>query len=244
MTKNPFKVHDQNAVKFLCITEDKKEEKPNEFITVKNPDGSEETVEIARVVVGLGDHIPLWNKNVTLKWRFSPLFDTNDNLKLVKQQLRFLIRQAISKWGDAAPIQFQETSGDFDFEVVTMADNCNAEGACSLASAFFPNSDQNKVVIFPRLFTLETSKQVDTIAHEMGHIFGLRHFFAQEKEGQWQSEIFGHHNPLTIMNYGELSTLTEQDKADLKRLYSLVWSGELNDINGLPVDLFSPFTQS
>jgi hypothetical protein len=43
------------------------------------------------------------------------------------------------------------------------------------------------------------------------------------------------------MNYGSQSVLTADDKSDLKRLYQLVWSGELTQINGTPIKLVKAF---
>ncbi|MBA3285358.1 MAG: hypothetical protein H0U27_09930 [Nitrosopumilus sp.] len=77
--------------------------------------------------------------------------------------------------------------------------------------------------------------------HEIGHIFGLRHFFANISESQWPSEIFGVHSKFSIMNYGELSALTDDDKKDLKSLYRSVWKGEIKEINGTPIRLVKPY---
>lgn len=41
--------------------------------------------------------------------------------------------------------------------------------------------------------------------------------------------------------YGADSRLTEDDKKDLKELYSLVWSGKLREINGTAIRLVTPF---
>ena len=43
------------------------------------------------------------------------------------------------------------------------------------------------------------------------------------------------------MNYGSKSVLTADDKADLKRLYQLAWSGQLTQINGTPIKFVMPF---
>ena len=43
------------------------------------------------------------------------------------------------------------------------------------------------------------------------------------------------------MNYGNQSVLTTDDKADLKRLYQLAWSGQLTQINGTPIKFVKPF---
>ena len=94
-----------------------------------------------------------------------------------------------------------------------------------LASAFFPDSGRHELVIYPKLFTQSEKEQVDTLVHEIGHILGLRHFFANISETRWASEIFGTHKPLTIMNYGNQSELTDDDRADLTRLYQAVRAG-------------------
>jgi len=82
---------------------------------------------------------------------------------------------------------------------------------------------------------------VDTFIHETGHVFGLRHFFANISENAWPSEIFGTHSKFSIMNYGNLSELTDTDKDDLRRLYQLARSGALTHINGTPIRLVKPF---
>jgi hypothetical protein len=91
------------------------------------------------------------------------------------------------------------------------------------------------------MFTQVRQEQVETLIHEIGHAFGLRHFFANISETAFPSQIFGTHKPFSIMNYGSQSVLTADDKADLKRLYQLVWSGELTQINGTPIKLVSAF---
>jgi len=82
---------------------------------------------------------------------------------------------------------------------------------------------------------------VETLIHEIGHIFGLRHFFANISEKEWPSEIFGTHSKFSIMNYGEHSMLTHDDRDDLRRLYELAWRGALTHINGTPIQLVRPF---
>jgi hypothetical protein len=91
------------------------------------------------------------------------------------------------------------------------------------------------------MFEQSDSEQVDTITHEVGHIFGLRHFFANISEKDFPSEIFGTHSKFSIMNYGSDSILTSNDISDLKRLYDLVWRGELDNVNGTPINLVRPY---
>ena len=80
------------------------------------------------------------------------------------------------------------------------------------------------------------------LTHEFGHVFGLRHFFAQVTETAFPSEIFGTHNEESIMNYGVQSRMTDRDRDDLKSLYETAWSGQLIQVNGTPVRLVRPFS--
>jgi hypothetical protein len=78
--------------------------------------------------------------------------------------------------------------------------------------------------------------------HEIGHIFGLRHFFANVGETAFPSQIFGTHNAFSIMNYGAKSELTEIDRSDLTLLYREAWSGRLTNVNGTPIRFVRPFS--
>ena len=112
---------------------------------------------------------------------------------------------------------------------------------CVLASAYFPDSGRHKLTIYPTMFSQPRQEQVETLIHEIGHTFGLRHFFADVAETEFPSEIFGKHSKFSIMNYGSDSKLTADDKQDLKRLYQLVWSRDLTNINGTPIRFVKPF---
>lgn len=107
----------------------------------------------------------------------------------------------------------------------------------------FPQSwaGQQELRIFPKMFEQPREEQVETLVHEMGHIFGLRHFFALEQEEDWPSEVFGKHEKFTIMNYGSASVLTDNDKNDLKNLYVQAWLGTLKQINGTPIRLIRAY---
>lgn len=113
-----------------------------------------------------------------------------------------------------------------------------------LAKAFFPNSLQNKLIVFPKLFEQPRQEQLETLMHELGHIFGLRHYFAQISDRILPSVIFGgEHKAFSIMNYGNKSILTKEDKRDLKLLYQKAWNRELTSINNTPIYLVKPFIQ-
>jgi len=186
--------------------------------------------------------IPLWQKDTTLRWRFQEqtLANFSDPLA-AKAEIRELLGKGLLAWGGAAPIKFAEKEDLWDFEIsIRNADDCDTNG-CVLASAFFPDSGRHELIIYPEMFQQPKKEQVETLAHELGHVFGLRHFFAQISEKEWKSEIFGKHAPFSIMNYGAKSELTKNDRADLKKLYQLVWSGKLTEINGTAIRLVRPF---
>ena len=202
--------------------------------------GNKSPVEL--VVDASEGFIPLWAKDLVLRWKFDEgSLSFFQQPEAVKSRLRELVGEAILGWGDSAPIRFSENSKTYDFQIVVrQADYCTIHG-CTLASAFFPDAGRHQLVIYPKMFTQSRKEQVDTILHEIGHVFGLRHFFAKISETKWPSEIFGAHKPFSIMNYGNQSGLTDDDKSDLKRLYQMTWSGELTEINGTPIRLVTPF---
>lgn len=186
--------------------------------------------------------IPLWAKATTLRWRFRERsMRAFKNPTAAKNEIRKLFGEALLLWGDASPVKFKETTDVWDFEIVMRrADDCDSTG-CVLASAFFPDAGRHELTLYPKMFSLSRQEQIETLIHEVGHIFGLRHFFADIYEKEWPSQIFGTHKPFTIMNYGEQSQLTDYDKSDLKQLYESVWSGELTAINGTPIRLVKPY---
>ncbi len=186
--------------------------------------------------------VPLWARNTTLRWRFqerSMLYFERPSA--AKDAIRKLFGESVLRWGNAAPVRFAERNDAWDFEIVMRnADDCDGSG-CVLASAFFPDAGRHELTFYPRMFTQNREEQIETLIHEIGHVFGLRHFFANISETRWASEIFGTHNPFSIMNYGSQSVLTDADKSDLRRLYLMAWNGELTNVNGTPIRFVKPY---
>jgi hypothetical protein len=202
-------------------------------------------VNLNELVVGVGNMIPLWAEGVKLYWRFQPRsFAAFEDPERAKGRIRGLMQKAIDMWGDAAPIEFEERDRGWDFEIVLSAgDNCNPRG-CVLASAFFPDGGRHRLMIYPRMLQQVEQEQVETMVHEIGHMFGLRHFFAKVSEEQVASETFGTHVEFSIMNYGANSFVTDADRSDLKELYRLARSGTLKAINGTAIQLVRPLSAS
>jgi len=214
----------------ICLTDSKGYAQPDN-----------KTVNEIRVDASNGT-IPLWDKDVTLNWRFNKSFGSFfKNGVAAKASIRKLFSEAIVAWGDACPIKFHEDNDAWDFEITMHQKDCDQTG-CVLAQSFFPGTSQNPFFIYPTMFEQSHQEQVETIEHEMGHVFGLRHFFANISEKGSKSELFGKDNAFSIMNYGDKSTLTADDKKDLKRLYDSVWNGTRTSINGTKIKKFVSFT--
>jgi hypothetical protein len=186
--------------------------------------------------------IPLWDKNVYLNWRFrESVLASRPDRNALKTKTREVLGAALVAWGDAAPIKFKEDTDVWDFEIyLKSSDDCDPQG-CVLAQAFFPDAGRHKLYVYPKMFAQSLKEQVDTLAHEIGHVFGLRHWFANTSETAFPSVLFGADNKFSIMNYGADSELTSQDQSDLKKLYQSVWSGQLREINGTPIRLVRPY---
>lgn len=186
--------------------------------------------------------IPVWGPNATLYYRFNESsMRVFQNPTAAKHAISELFGEALNLWGDSAPVKFKEQEDNWDFELVMQPEkNCSANG-CTLARAFFPDSGRHSLALYPSLFEQSRKEQVETLIHELGHVFGLRHFFAEISESQWPSVLVGTDSKFTIMNYGAESTLTEADKADLALFYQKVWSGELLHVNNTEIVQFRPF---
>lgn len=203
-------------------------------------------VDPRRIVVEAPDgFVVLWAKDSILRFRHQPraLAAFADPAAVVAA-VDDLLAEAILRWGDAAPVTFRKAARfeSWDFEIVVRTqDDCDDFG-CVLASAFFPDAGRHQLVLYPQMFEQTQEEQVETMLHELGHVFGLRHFFAQVSETAFPSEIFGTHSKFSIMNYGADSRLTRADRDDLKRLYWAAWSGELTNINGTPIRFVHPYS--
>ncbi|UJR83144.1 matrixin family metalloprotease [Sandaracinus amylolyticus] len=186
--------------------------------------------------------IPLWGPNVVLHWRFHEAsMGYFENPGAAKEAIEGMFARGILAWGDAAPVTFKRTNDVWDFQIrMAHADDCD-DGGCVLASAFFPDGGRHTLDLYPILFKQTEEEIIETFAHEIGHVFGLRHFFAKVSETAWPSEIFGKHHKFTIMNYGSDSRMTAHDRSDLEGLYTGVWDGIIEGINRTPVVQVRPY---
>ncbi|KAL7939084.1 hypothetical protein V8C35DRAFT_285658 [Trichoderma chlorosporum] len=92
------------------------------------------------------------------------------------------------------------------------------------ASAFFPNEKCRELIIYPRSCK-EPDFLANILAHEIGHILGLRHEFADTdlEELKIPSVALGDQSPESIMNRHSTREykVTDRDWKDLRDLYAL-----------------------
>merc|ERR1712232_134059 len=182
--------------------------------------------------------VPLWQKGTNLTYAFDlasfrGIFGSQTWKTIAAVQELF--EQAQQKWEFTDYVTIEQVDSIFkaDFIVHAAPTNGNMSSGFVLASAFFPNADQNDFYVYPEMFTL--GDPLNTMLHEIGHIYGLRHYFFREEEG-FPGLTFGTENEKTIMNYGKNSIFTDTDKKDLKALYEFV--GDSSREKGVPIVLF------
>jgi len=185
--------------------------------------------------------IPLWAEGQYLRWGFDiESFDVFEDPVYAMQKVKEFIDAALEAWG-WQPITFVYQENDTDFRVVMKSQKDCDQYGCVLASAFFPSSNQDRVFLYPTLFEQDTTEIVNTLEHEIGHIFGLRHYFAGTLESDSPSELFGEDAEQSIMNYGTLSVMTDADRSDLQRLYEEAWSKQLTHLNNAEIRFIYPY---
>jgi hypothetical protein len=84
----------------------------------------------------------------------------------------------------------------------------------------------------------------NSFLHEIGHILGLRHEFANDPDlkhpGQTREDLahrFGSVNPHSVMSYDDVNYINDLDKKDVKDFYQLPDRAE---INGTPIVDYRP----
>lgn len=204
-----------------------------------------ETYGCTEVRVGQGDHISRWLKGSILTYTIdTESFPTIADAAQVKEAMQ----KAIDVWGDVwrdVDVSFKYLEVDYDGSATFVVRYCPDECETTYAMAFFPDKLPRKSP--GKLFVYELGLSQGTylaniFAHEIGHIMGLRHEFADEKhkEGRgFRCVLFGKKNPPSIMNYHEdLENLqvTAQDCSELKAFYA--YEGER--YKGLPIHDYDP----
>ncbi|KAJ4862325.1 metallo-peptidase family m12 domain-containing protein [Trichoderma breve] len=204
-----------------------------------------ETYGCTEVRVGQGDYISRWLKGSILTYTVdAESFPTIANATEVKEAMQ----KATDAWGDVwgkVDVSFKYLEVDYNGSATFVVRYSPGECETTYAMAFFPDALPRKSPAKLFVYELGLSKGAylaNIFAHEIGHIMGLRHEFADGKhrEGRgFHCVLFGKKNPLSIMSYQEdLENLqvTAQDCSELKALYA--YEGE--KYKGLPIRDYDP----
>ncbi|KAE9569732.1 hypothetical protein CGMCC3_g14154 [Colletotrichum fructicola] len=182
------------------------------------------------IQVGLDSIIPRWKASTALKWFLkSEGFPSADGAKLAAETMN----QAAQDWNDLSfGVSISQTTDEAaaNFNLVYQDNPPDEPGL--LASAFFPlQADMDVVIYGTGLKNSENYPLKSTLLHELGHVFGLRHEFADEdSRGQIQ---FMEANKDSVMSYNGVVIIEETDKHGIREFYKLA--------NGLRIDR-SPVT--
>merc|ERR1712100_924209 len=177
------------------------------------------------------DHIVLWDPNAILKYYVDETFNENQRV-LVKSAMKHAVESWDGReaWNHHLPGMIEgDTQGEANFTVTRIPENGGL-----FASAFFPGyifGNRLEITDF-QLNAHWVAKLMTTLIHEIGHIYGLRHEFANT-EGD--NVPVGLRNDFSIMNYGE-THLQKSDVTTLARIYSDTYAR----INGIRVAHFNP----
>ncbi|KAK4064657.1 hypothetical protein Trihar35433_8174 [Trichoderma harzianum] len=168
----------------------------------------------AEVRIGFGGQISRWRRGSELSYVIcDESFPTPDSAMLAKTAMR----TATSMWkGIGVRFRQVERHDKATFAVVY---EDSSEGVYAIS--FFPKASGGKLVLYEPSLS-NTDHLANILAHELGHILGLRHEFAQERELE-PSVLFGHENANSVMNYfKQLSKyqVTEQDLQELAEFYA------------------------
>ncbi|KAL7906239.1 hypothetical protein GGI35DRAFT_459135 [Trichoderma velutinum] len=188
----------------------------------------------AAVRVGWDSQIRRWCKGSELTYLIcEESFPTKESAMAAKDAMK----AAVAKWkGEGACFKEVKRYESAVFAVVYE----HRQRSDYLAYAFFPKAEPGEVLLYPRIFAGDNENYLANIlAHEVGHILGLRHEFAHQREAEVPSVRFGSEDPQSVMEYHEdLSKLqvTEKDLEGLREVYAY----DQPVYKGLPVIDVSP----
>ncbi|KAK1254556.1 hypothetical protein MKX08_008551 [Trichoderma sp. CBMAI-0020] len=187
--------------------------------------------------IGNGSKIPRWRKGSEIFYVIcTESFETPGAAALVSAAMT----EAISMWGNVTDVVFREVGRDSPATFRIKYKESHNSHDDVYAMSFPPKESASSLVVYqPALEDSISSYLANILAHELGHILGLRHEFALQKERGLHSVRFGSENHQSVMNYfGHPSKLQvgQQDREELAAFYAY----SQVDYEGLPIINITP----
>ncbi|KLU86244.1 hypothetical protein MAPG_05260 [Magnaporthiopsis poae ATCC 64411] len=169
--------------------------------------------------LGWDGGIPRWQPKQRLKYVVckNTFPKTSEGAHAAEQ-----LAKAIRMWGDVG-VTFEEAQGGAaaNFRVVYSPQKH------PLAMGFFPNDgppEARTLWIYAQAFEpRHVNNQANILAHEIGHILGLRHECAMETEQDYPSTMWGKDSPESVMQKSHFDSsmwhVQQQDRDEVKSFY-------------------------
>lgn len=197
---------------------------------------TQQTATLKNLMVGYAQGtIVLWKNNSTINWTArKDGYPSYDDALFAAQG----VYAATQEWNKAldnrVTFKYVASFDDACFQVQYGGDNGDVA-----ASAFFPDEHRralNDVFIYKRQYESDLRPYVtNTMAHELGHVLGLRHEHAHEGIGKWippedtkggvEAIIYGSRNPKSVMAYYLAQEIQPSDIHDITDAYDRLTDG-------------------
>ncbi|KAL2843615.1 hypothetical protein BJX68DRAFT_243903 [Aspergillus pseudodeflectus] len=156
-------------------------------------------ISTASLQVGHGDKIPRWKANTTVNFAALEQGYPKPEMALLAANK---LNEAAEEWNALnLGVRFAWVEKMEDAAFLLSFAPQRSPG--TLAEAFFPDEvDLNDLIVYPDAFQPGTVQYLKNIfLHELGHVLGLRHEFAPEREKRLDSVQIGPRNPNSVMGY-------------------------------------------
>jgi hypothetical protein len=173
--------------------------------------------DIDSIVFGLYGVIPRWKRGTTVNFAVYANGWPTPNHGIFAA---YRLNEAAQAWNALnLGVKFKWVGALVDAAFVQ---GYGGNGGSTLARAYFPNAnDLNNVYVYQKAFETGYINYLKNIlTHELGHVLGLRHEFAPEKEPGTGAIVWGPRNPLSVMSYTFPPQIQPSDRVYSKTFYA------------------------